>query len=81
MSVILPLVDVIPPLLSSCHVTFELVTTESLGTLQEREMEVGVMETTLTLGWPGTLVTGDNEIIVYTRSRYSLTTYSDGSPQ
>ena len=34
-----------------------MVTTEPLGTLQEREMVVGVVESTATLGWPGTGIT------------------------
>ena len=50
-SVRLPLVLSATLLLS--HTTSELVTTEPLDTLQEREMEVADMETTLTLGWSG----------------------------
>ena len=36
------------------HTTSYLSTTEPLGTLQEREMVVAVVELTVTLGWPGT---------------------------
>ena len=37
----------------SLHVTSEEFTIDSLATLQEREMEVGVIAITVTLGWPG----------------------------
>ena len=37
------------------HTTSYLSTTEPLGTFQEREMVVAVVELTVTLGWPGTV--------------------------
>ena len=62
MEVIVPLVPlpssssalvVEPPLLlNTCHITTELVTFEA-ALVQEREMEVAVVEVTLTLGWSG----------------------------
>ena len=39
--------------LDARHITSELVTTWSVGTLQERKMEVAVMPTTLTIGSVG----------------------------
>ena len=41
------------PLLDAFHITSELVTIWSVGTLQEKEMDVVVIETTLTLGSTG----------------------------
>ena len=48
-----PTISIITTAECSPHHLIAIVTSEPLGTLQEREMEVAVMEVTLTLAWPG----------------------------